>query len=167
MKKYLIGFVVFSLLVMPMISAGYAWGSEVGGLKLVEKDPSDWSVVEGGGEGLLKFKMYRTFPWMTYMYQTVRVSVYNLEPKTYYQLIYYGNEEYNDVWPYATCLGDSFRTGSVGQGKSKTAKFNYVEMTLDDVDQKLWVVLADDVDCENREMIAWNPSEYLFEYNTI
>lgn len=40
-------------------------------------------------------------------------------------------------------------------------------MANDDIAQKFWVVLASDVDCDQGKMIAWNPTEYLFEEHTI
>jgi len=39
--------------------------------------------------------------------------------------------------------------------------------TEDEVAQKIWLVLAEDIDCENNEMTNWQPEEYLFEYDTI
>jgi len=32
---------------------------------------------------------------------------------------------------------------------------------------KVWLVLSSDVDFDDQQMIGWNPSEYLFEYDLI
>ena len=78
----------------------------------------------------------------------------------------YGNEEYNDVWPYATCLGSGV-TNKRGNLLMWGYGFDYKEFVSDDVAQKLWIVPSSDVDCDLGKMIAWNPSEYLFETNTL
>ncbi len=283
MKKYLTLAIILSMLV-PAVSATY-WTNTIDELQIVEKDPSDWGVVENGAHGLVKFSTSTRS-------QSARFLVWGLEPKTKYQLIYYGlkkqmtsleeyqNEitgemgyscslisttgeltlgcskgrswinikdrwsepfgtlgcseiinyfkgeltqreidemffeyrgreilqsesiivlcdkndytimlqapeidlgnyslldnyldifdmSYNDEWPYATCIGKARKTSTKGYFKSGSARFEHLDMWTDDVAQKFWVVLASDVDCEEGRMIAWNPTEYLFEYNTI
>jgi len=99
--------------------------------------------------------------------ERARVSVWNLEPRTEYQLIYYGDETHNDVWNYATCIGKSRRTSTQGYFKGTSWTYDFSSFLNDNEPQKFWVVLASDVDCDAGEMTAWNPSEYLFEHATI
>lgn len=133
-------------------------------MNVVEKD-ANWDVVEDGAHGVIK---YSTITKMGKVIQErVRVSVWGLEPKTKYQLIYYGNEEFNDVWPYATCIGKARMTSTQGYFKGTSAVYNHQELFGDAIPQKFWVILASDIDCEEGVMTAWNPSEYLFEWDTI
>lgn len=99
-----------------------------------------------------------------------------LLPKTSYTLIYYA-----DPWPGSglICLG-SGKTNKAGNieihGKkdigtslpaSYDANFNPVSPS-GAVGAKIWLVLADDVQCaDGAMMINWNPAAYLFEYNLI
>lgn len=39
--------------------------------------------------------------------------------------------------------------------------------TIDTYGAKIWLVLEDDVDCDNQTRTDWNPTEYLFENNGI
>ena len=170
MKKTIIVMGLMLMLIASLVSAT-SWSKTTGTLDIAEKD-SNWDVVEGGAYGNMKLNIVqRQAPYGSskdwkIVRQTVKLRVYGLEPRTKYQLIYYGNEEVNDVWPYATCLGREFKTGSKGQ-RSVSARFNHIDASQDEVQQKLWVVLASDVDCELGEMVAWQPSEYLFENNLI
>lgn len=153
------------LSVFPMVSASALFGQSTDTLNLYEKNPSDWSIVNNGATGVVEFSTVGT-PWRI-LQERVRVTVHGLEPKTEYQLIYYGNDQVNDVWPYVTCIGKPRRTSTQGYFKSGSTKFNHLEMQNDGLAQKLWVVLADDVDCNAGKMIDWNPTEYLFEEHTI
>lgn len=117
------------------------------------------------GTGLIKLTTVRT-PWRIAQ-ERMDVEVHNLKPSTDYQLIYYGNTLVNDVWPYATCIGVPRKTSSQGFFNSGSAEFKHLQMVNDGIAQKFWVVLADDVDCTSGKMTAWNPTEYLFEANTI
>ena len=124
---------------------------------LVEKIPyEDWPVVENGAWGLLSgyYGKYLMF-WGK-----------GLEKNTEYVLIYYGYDEHNDEWPYATCIG-IITTDNYGYTGSVSIKWDYKDFLYDDITQKFWLVKADDVDCENHRMVAWNPTEYLFEWDMI
>lgn len=169
MRNKTIGFCLVALAMLsifPVVSATTYFGNNlVDTLNLQEKNPSDWSVVENGAHGIIKFTTVST-PWKI-VQQRASVMVYDLQPKTEYQLIYYGNNEFNDVWPYATCIGVPRRTSTQGFFSSGSSVVNHMDMRNDDVAQKFWVVLASDVDCNQGKMIAWNPTEYLFEENTI
>jgi len=150
---------------MPIVFAGTSYSNVLVNVPLVEKNPSDWSEVTDGAYGVVTLTEV-TAHGKT-VQQRARVSVWNLEPKTEYQLIYYGDEENNDVWPYATCIGKARKTSTQGYFKSGSYKFDFMDFLVDATPQKLWVVLASDVDCEAGMMTAWNPAEYLFEHNTI
>jgi len=164
MKKYLTMLLVCSMFLFPMVSAS-SWVNTYGELSLTEKNPNDWSVVENGANGLVEFSLISRFG--TIVQERVKVSVWGLEPKTDYQLIYYGDSEHNDVWNYATCIGKERKTSTNGYFKGNSVSLPYLEMMNDEVAQKLWVVKSSDVDCLEGKMIAWQPTEYLFESNTI
>lgn len=117
-------------------------------MKLVEKDPTDWSVVENGA-------------WGTITYREGQLFVFNgheLEPGENYTLITYGG------WPGpVVCMGE----GTVNEnGDIHIMGETPDELLSDDPDipVKIWLVLSADVNCEAGEMTAWNPTEYLFEY---
>ena len=162
-KSLLLSMLVASLLISTTV---LAFPADLGILKvfsnkdfrmpLVEKNPSDWSVVDGGAWGLLNghYGKYLKF-WGT-----------GLEPNTDYTLIYYGDDCHNDVWPYATCI-KSMTTSLNGRTGSVVAKFSYGSFLDDGVNQKFWLVSSSDVDCDAGMMIAWNPTEYLFEWDII
>jgi len=129
-------------------------------LYLYEKEPTgDWLTVEGGAWG----KMVYTPVGKTFRFN---FEGHGLEPGTDYTLLYYP-----DPWPGTglVCLG----TGTANQGGqihiSERVNTNDIP-TEDDANEeggKIWLVLSSDVDCEGAQMIGWNPTEYLFEYNLI
>jgi len=134
----------------------------LGYLRLVQKDPGDWSVVKGGARGLLRYT--RTGPLFIF-----RLHARGLSPNTSYTLIYYP-----DPWPGdgLVCLArgtadyHGYLRHVVGAAKIKgglPAEFdeNYPGGA------KIWLVRSDDVDCAGKMMVDWNPGEYLFEYNLI
>ena len=162
--------IVLSLLVLtlvPLVSASAFFQKEIGTLNLFEKNPTDWSVVHNGAYGVVKFDSISILPSWKIVEQRIRVSAYNLEPRTAYQLIYYGNSEFNDVWPYATCIGTPTNTSTQGFLSTYSTSFDYLTMKNDNLNQKIWVVLASDVDCSQGKMTAWNPTQYLFEEKVI
>jgi hypothetical protein len=92
-----------------------------------------------------------------------------LTPAESYTLIYYRNPWGAPV----TCLGqgvadkkgnvkikDALDTGSLPSANDA----NYLG---DNPGAKIWLVPSNDVDCVSSVMTAWNPAEYLFEYNSI
>ena len=130
-------------------------------MPLVEKDPTDnWSVVEDGSWGLLQGHRGRYLSF----------SGYGLEPNSEYTLIYTGwtDGSHNDVWPYATCI-KHMKTSSNGRTGNVVAKFPYYGWFFidNDVGEKFWLVKRSDVTCYMGRMTDWNPSEYLFEWETI
>jgi len=129
--------------------------SDVSHLYLFEKTPVDtWPIVEGGAWGKL------TFDGDSFVFNGK-----GLEAGADYTLIYYGNENGNNEWPFATCLA----TGTANNGGNiNLAEEKIVPTTEGETkDKKIWLVLSDDVDCDAEAMIGWQPLEYLFEYNVI
>lgn len=163
MKKAIV-LVCFSLLLATTVMAT-SRSQAIGTIGLAQKNSNDWSIVEGGASGYITLSTVTA--GATVMQERLNLQVYDLEPLSVYQTIYYGYEDINDVWPYATCIGPDFRAGMLGQRKISLGSFDYLNMLDDGISQKFWVVKASDVDCNNHRMIAWNPSEYLFEKNTI
>lgn len=122
-------------------------------LALYEKNPEDWSVVEEGAYGRLKY-MTEDQP-----YQNRRLFLFQargLEPDTDYTLI-----RYMDPWPGypVACLGEAT---SNSRGAIPVLRG---EMMAGG--PKVWLVLSSDVDCDAQQMVGWNPTEYLFENNLI
>ena len=134
--------------------------SEINHLYLYEKD-QQWNVVEKGAWGKLTFDE-----------TSFNFNGHKLAKNTEYALIWYGYEENNDVWPYATCIaqGSTNNGGNIHlSGEYPFGDFleNGVSDTDDSVNEKIWLVLASDIDCDSNMMIDWQPAEYLFEYNVI
>jgi hypothetical protein len=121
-------------------------------LMLYEKDAS-WQIVPGGAQGQLDFtpvgsKIYGEF------------EATGLEQYTWYSLIVY-----DDPYPgnnpgtlLAKVRSDFF--GDLSFSGSK-------EINRDIVNSKIWLVKSSDYDAATNSMIAFNPSEYLFENNLI
>ncbi len=118
-----------------------AGNSGVEHLYLVEKD-ADWNVVEEGAWGKMRIKDDFVF------------NGHGLEANTEYTLLRYDGE----TWPTVECLA----SGTSNKGGNINLAGN-----IGSYGNKVWLVLSDDVDCENSAMTGWNPSEYLFEYNLI
>ncbi len=158
---------------------GEGEGNE-GELYLYEKDPDgadnitdnddDWSIVEDGAWGLLKYNLSGdTFDF--------EFEGEGLDLETEYSLIYYA-----DPWPGDNpgALIDS--DDSEDDGTIKLEGSINLDTDLPNPDDenydhevngqappgaKIWLVLTDDYDDTEMEMVNWNPTEYLFEANTI
>jgi hypothetical protein len=132
--------------------------SNIAHLYLYEKDPTTWEIVEDGAWGKMKYNLSGSeFDFV--------FNGHGLEPGADCCLIYYP-----DPWPGEglICLG----SGTVSEDGNVHIK-NAVD-TGDlpaDYDEndgaKIWLVLSDDVDCDEKKMVGWNPTEYLFEYDLI
>ena len=154
-KKFLTIFVL-ALLAMSVIPV-MAWGGSTKvKMKLVQKDPTTWNPVPGGMEGDL-LMMFKKRVWF---------KSRNLQPRTEYTLIYYGYDGHNDEWPWATCI-KSGKSDFGGRIQLFNKNFWYQDFIDDGINQKIWLVKSSDVDCVIHKMTAWNPTEYLFEWNTI
>jgi len=113
-------------------------------LMLYEKDPSTWMIIEDGAYGEMVFSSI-----------SFDFHGYGLEATTDYTLI-----RYTDPWPGSpvVCLGEN-KTDSDGE--------LVLSGLMQEGGSKIWLVLSDDVNCDQKKMVKWNPTEYLFENNLI
>lgn len=155
---------VFAAIISPVWGANPAADKGLNGkgkaehLYLFEKDPGTWAIIDGGAWGKLTYLPDKG---------TFCFNGHNLTPDSNYSLIYYP-----DPWPGYTLY---LTTTGLGTGIANeygdvhiTGTFNFTTIpTLDDTNSgaKIWLVLAADHD--GTKMIAWNPTEYLFEYDLI
>jgi hypothetical protein len=141
--------------------SGQAGKSNIGHLYLYEKDPVDWTIVEGGPWGKMKYNL--SGPTFDFVF-----NGHGLPIGQSYTLIYYP-----DPWPgtglvclgAGTVSGDDVDNGGGGnihiQGSYETGNLPIVGDENDGA--KIWLVPTDDVNCETQEMTAWNPTAILFE----
>lgn len=165
MKKYLI--LVLVVLLIGALTVGVLAGkgktgqagkSNIAHLYLHEKDPDTWEIVEDGAWGKMKYNMSGDeFDFV--------FNGHGLEPEVDYTLIYYP-----DPWPGIglICLGSGTvnEEGDVHIAESVEIESLPIEGDKND-GAKIWLVLSDDVDCENAQMVGWTPTEYLFEEDLI
>ncbi|MHC4799929.1 MAG: hypothetical protein ACYTF1_25110 [Planctomycetota bacterium] len=158
--------VVAALPVIAKGPSGVAGKSKIGHVYLVEKNPADpnWPVVAGGAWGKMT---YRTmFPRFRFGF-----NGHGLVAGQDYTLIYYPDKEGNP-WPREDiiCLG-SDRADEDGNVHIRevvdTGDLPNPDTDLNEEGAKIWLVLSDDVDCDEEMMFGWNPTEYLFEYDLI
>ena len=166
MKKYLI--LVLIVLLISALSVGVLAGktgqagkSNIAHLYLHEKDPDTWDIVPDGAWGKMKYNMSGDeFDFV--------FNGHGLEPGLDYTLIYYP-----DGWPGngLICLGNGTvnEEGDVHIAESVDDTGDLPIASDDNYPDgaKIWLVLSDDVDCENAQMVGWNPTDYLFEYDLI
>jgi len=141
--------------------------SNVAHVLLVKKD-ADWIAMWPGAFGILKYNL--AGPEFKYLF-----NGHGLTPKTEYNLIYYA-----DPWPgnFPGALIDSGMTNNGGNLHLKgsidlemdlpdPADANHPEYDPEPLlaGAKIWLVLSSDYDGD--KMTAWNPYEYLFEYDRI
>jgi hypothetical protein len=132
--------------------------SDTAHLYLREKDPTTWEIVADGAWGKMKYNL--SGPEFDFVF-----NGHGLEPGADYTLIYYP-----DPWP-----GDGLIC--LGSGVADEDGNVHIMASVDTGDMpaegdenegaKIWLVLSDDVDCENSAMVGWQPEEYLFEHNLI
>ena len=139
--------------------------SHMGHLILCEKDPVTWECVEDGAWGKMHYRLSGA------QFKFV-FNGHSLEPDYMYTLIYYP-----DPWPGEDliCLGEGM-ADEFGNVHIK-ARVNTCDLPAPfdenyDDGAKIWLVLSSDVDCEGDEdqcpqMVGWDPTEYLFEYDLI
>ena len=155
MKKIFVFGLVLSLMALSVFAVKPAGPSAVNGLNgngadqlyLYEKDPTDWNNVELWGPAWGK---------MNYKDDSFVFNGHGLEAGYEYTLVRYEG----DAWSQVECLA-----------AGTTDEYGNVHLAGDvgSYGDKVWLVLSDDVDCEavTPHMTSWNPTEYLFEYNTI
>jgi hypothetical protein len=141
-------------------------------LYLYPKDPTTWYPVEGGAWGKMTYRP----SGQTFRYT---LSAHGLEPGQEYCLIYYP-----DGWPGngLICLGRSTaKNGGNLHISDRRGIEDLPDLPVPEDENypsdpqnpesgdgaKIWLVLSEDVDCDNQLMIGWNPTEYLFEYDLI
>ena len=163
MRKYLI--LALIVLLVGVLSVGVLAGktgqagkSDIAHLYLHEKDLDTWEIVPDGAWGKMKYNMSGDeFDFV--------FNGHDLEPGLDYTLIYYP-----DPWPGEglICLGSGTvnEEGDVHIAESVDTGDLPIEGDEND-GAKIWLVLSDDVDCDACEMVGWNPTEYLFEYDLI
>lgn len=163
MKKLIISLVLaltlVSLMAVPVFAAGPtvpAGKSGIAQLYLYEKDPTDWSIVEGGAWGKMTYKLSEA------NLECVVFNGHQLEANTEYSLI-----KYTDPWPgtpvVVIAAGTSNRGGNINlKGSADLGAFG-----TDINGYKIWLVLTSDITGDGGSMKAWNPTEYLFEYDLI
>ena len=140
------------------ISNGQSGKSNVAHLYLYEKDPSDWEIVSNGSWAKMKYEISgETFEFV--------LNAHNLSVGANYTLIYYP-----DPWPGQglICLGDGTVNDEGNLHMKGCVDSGDLPAEFDENDgAKLWLVLSDDMSCEDARMIGWQPVEYLFEYDLI
>jgi len=144
---------------------GQAGNSSNWFMKLFEKDSTDWTIVEGGAWGKLKYTLTEeTFDF--------HFNGHGLEPGYEYALIYYP-----DPWPgtglivFEDILGRDTADEEGNVHIRGSANIEGLLPTEEDTNVteyggiKIWLVLLGDVG--EGAMTGWTPDEYLFEYDLI
>lgn len=153
--------VIVSLVAAPALAAGksgQAGKSNIGHLYLYEKNPADWSIVDGGAWGKMKYNL--SGPTFDFVF-----NGHGLVPGWEYTLIYYP-----DPWPGngLICLGSATANGGGNVHIKGSVNTGDLPASYDaNAGAKIWLVLSSDVDCGGKVFSAWNPTEYLFENNLI
>lgn len=132
----------------PSASNGLSKGnSDVQHLELYEKDTS-WNPVVGGARGRLTFDS-----------DSFTFNGHGLVPGTAYSLIVYPGIEDPNPWPGSGPV--------LGSGIADDEGNIHLSDDMPTVtDAKVWLVTSSDCNGDGT-MSRWNPSDYLFEYDTI
>jgi len=152
----------FSSLAMAKGKTGPAGKSNVGHLYLYEKIPGSldtpWPIVEGGAWGKMKYNLSgTTFDFV--------FNGHGLPIGVDYTLIYYP-----DPWPGTglICLGSGVVNADGNIHIAGSVDTGDLPNDGDDNEgAKIWLVLSNDVGCDAAQMVGWNPTAYLFEYDLI
>ena len=142
----------------PARDNGQAGRSNVAHLYLYEKNPDTWEIVEGGAWGKMTYNL--SGPEFAFVF-----NGHGLNSGDDYTLIYYP-----DPWPGKglICLGSTTATGDGDVHIMGSVDTGGLPAAYDENDgAKIWLVLSDDVDCDAQNIVGWNPTEYLFEYDLI
>lgn len=176
MKKFIVVCVAVALVVglfaVPALAKGPskpAGTSNTGLLSFYEKDQETWEIIKGGAFGKMQYDL--SGPEFCYVF-----NGHGLQAGVDYKLIYYP-----DPWPGdgIICLGMGTANGG-GNVHIRECVDTGVDLPIDTDDNhidnlgipeyngaKIWLILADDYDCENSDWNAWNGASYLFEGDLI
>jgi hypothetical protein len=138
--------------------AGQSGKSNTGHLYLREKDPVTWEMVDDGAWGKMKYNL--SGPEFDFVF-----NGHGLEPEGEYTLIYYP-----DPWPGTglICLGSGVADEDGNVHIKESVDTGDMPAESDENEgAKIWLVLSGDVDCDDPQMVGWQPEEYLFEYGLI
>ncbi len=177
------------LTVIPSFAENPPGSNKIGILYLFEKTPlsnteivGPWPIVPDGAWGKMSYNLWG--PTFDFVFQGRQLA-----PGKDYTLIYYP-----DRWPgeRLICLGSGIANGAGNlvikgrQAINTNLPADYdanwtpcgegapVDCLSGAVGAKIWLVVSKDVDCVGNvdeeklpQMVGWNPTEYLFEYNLI
>jgi hypothetical protein len=150
--------VLIAMAVVPVIAAKEG-RPNAAHVRLFEKDPDTWEIVEDGAWAKMKYKV--AGPEFNFVF-----NGHALVPGEDYTLIYYP-----DPWPGMglICLGSdrANRDGNIHIAESVDTGDMPAPEDENIDGAKIWLVLSADVDCDEAEMVGWSPTEYLFEYDLI
>jgi hypothetical protein len=145
---------------------GQAGSSNTAHLYLYEKDPGTWEIVDGGAWG----KMKHNLTGLTFSFV---FNGHQLQPETEYSLIYYVDPGPGTwtVLPEIVVLASGASNGGGNlhlSGNRDTGSIPYGDDVNYPDGGKIWLVLTADIDTEASTFKwAWNPTEYLFEYDLL
>ena len=176
MKKVILialSLAVLVTLIVPAVAMakgpdGQSGKSNAGHVYLYEKD-TDWAIVDGGAMGKFNYRLSGTGE------DTMVAGVFNgkgLDAGVEYALIYYPEPaNWSGGGADVVCLGvgTANKAGNVhiaGKGTIGAPDEQPNADSPSDGD-KIWLVLADDLNDDASMLEAWNPSEYLFENDLI
>jgi hypothetical protein len=128
-------------------------------LYLYEKDPGTWEIVEDGAWGKMNINKGKFV-----------FNGHKLENETEYALICY-----QDDWPGtgSLLLGNATSNGNGNVHINGLIDYETLPSYVYEIEgeqvrgSKIWLVLAADFDNSTTSMTAWNPSEYLFEFDLL
>ena len=151
---------ILGLVATPVLAGkdGQAGKSNTGHLYLYEKNPADWSIVDGGAWGKMKYNL--SGPELCVVF-----NGHGLNPGVDYTLIYYP-----DPWPGTglICLGSGMANNGGNVHIKGCTNTGSLPIVADENDgAKIWLVLSSDLDCDTGTWSAWSATEYLFENDVI
>lgn len=154
----------------------------IGHLYLSEKDPDDWSIVEDGASGELKYNL--SGPTFDFVFKGR-----GLEPNTDYSLIYYADFE-DRFTDWGGNNPGAFIASGTSNNNGKLNLEDSVDLGIDlpsepdaNIDThdysgppdyyahahgaKIWLVPSADYDADLFKVTTWDPSAFLFETDLI
>lgn len=162
MKKVILLVVTGAVLISLVVgSAVMASGKSNAELYLYEKEPVDWTIVEDGARGKLRYNL--AGDEFEYGF-----NGHGLESYIDYSLIYYPEPRPPHIWPWGVIIidsGVSNNGGNINLAGSIDLGMDLPDPYNPDVGAKIWLVLTDDIIGD--ELTGWKPTEYLFENNLI